>query len=95
MEKFDFGDEVVCHIQGSSVQPETVVVIGTPEYSNGYDDVVMLANETGIGMPCNVAHLTKTGKHRVEEAVLYCHRYIEDVSDKLLVKENEDYGKGD
>lgn len=89
MESSIFGTEVIFHIKGGFVPPETMVVIGMPDYSTGYDDVVMLANENCLGMPCNAAHITNTGEHRAECARVYYHRYIREVSTKITVKENE------
>jgi hypothetical protein len=37
-------------------------VIGVPKYSDGYEHIVMLADESSIGMPINAEHCKVVGR---------------------------------
>jgi hypothetical protein len=80
----DIGDKVLCDLRdshGGSI--EEYIVCGTMKYSN---DVVLLCSEEGVGMPCGVHALTKTGTTDKKLAHKYRERYF-DRFPNMLVEE--------
>lgn len=49
-----FGDHVRVQVRNGPV--DYGYIIGVPTYSEGYDDVVVVANAKADGMPVNVCH---------------------------------------
>lgn len=57
-------------------------VIGVPQHSRGYDHIVMLADESAIGMPINAVHCKAVG-HDSALATGYRKRWDERYPDFL------------
>lgn len=71
----NFGDFIEYNIKGSPEERGTGYVIGVPRYSEGMDDVVMLADGQYHGMPINACWCKHRGDQNVELAQQYRERY--------------------
>lgn len=56
-----FGDRIEYDLRRSHGEIGYGYLIGVPAYSRGLDDVVMLADDSYIGMPINAAHCKAIG----------------------------------